>query len=123
MANFFRPWLLFTDELFRQEYRIGPFIEPSNDHIIYQEDRDLELAVFMDKRAPQVGLRNLCVIPIPPHNFTAHLDIQRPETPRDLDRLGAADRATLDVLISVGDPMPREKLPRAVAGRSPRATI
>jgi hypothetical protein len=106
-----------------QEHSIRRLIKSSNDNIIYQEDRDLQLAIFMDKSTPQVGLRNLCWIPIPLHDFTAYLDIQRPETLGDLDRLGAADRMALDVLIGVGNPMPREKLPRAIAGRSPRAII
>ena len=106
-----------------QEHGIGRLIKSSNDNIIYQEDRDLQLAIFMDKSTPQVGLRNLCRIPIPLHDFTAYLDIQRPETPGDLDRLGAADRMALDVMIGVGNPMPREKLPRAIAGRSPRAIV
>lgn len=106
-----------------QEHSIRRLVKSSNDNIIYQEDRDLHLAIFMDKSTPQVGLRNLCWIPIPLHDFTAYLDIQRPETPGDLDRLGAADRMALDVLIGVGNPMPREKLPRAIAGGSPFAIV
>ena len=108
-----------------QEHSIRRLVKSSNDNIIYiyQEDRDLQLAIFMDKSTPQVGLRNLCWIPIPLHDFTAYLDIQRPETPGDLDRLGAADRMALDVMIGVGNPVPREKLPRAIAGRSPRAIV
>jgi len=106
-----------------QEHCIGSLIKSSNDNIVYQEDRDLQLAIFMDKSAPQVGLRNLCWIPIPLHDFTAYLDIQRPETPGDLDRLGAADRMALDVMIGVGNPVPREKLPRAIAGGSRRAIV
>jgi len=54
-----------------QEHCIGSLIKSSNDNIVYQEDRDLQLAIFMDKSTPQVGLRNLCWIPIPPHDFTA----------------------------------------------------
>jgi len=106
-----------------QEHCIGSLIKSSNDNIIYQEDRDLQLAIFMDKSTPQVGLRNLCWIPIPLHHLTTYLDIQRPETPGDLDCFGAADRMALDVLIGVGDPVPREKLPRAIAGGSPRAIV
>jgi len=106
-----------------QEHCVGSLIKSSNDNIIDQQDRDLQLAIFMDKRTPQVGLRNLCRVPIPLHDFTAYLDIQRPETPGDLDRLGAADRMALDVMIDVGNPVPREKLPRAIAGRSPRAIV
>jgi len=106
-----------------QEHCIGSLIKSSNDNIIYQENRDLKLAISMDKSTPQVDLRNLCRIPIPLHDFTAYLDIQRPETQGDLDRLGAADRMALDVMIGVGDPVPREKLPRAIAGRSSRAIV
>jgi hypothetical protein len=123
MANALRPWPLFPDESFRQEHRIGPFIEPSNDHIFHQEDRDPELAVFMDERAPQIGLRNLRLIPIPPERLHADLDIQRPEAPGDFDRLCGADRTALDVMTGVGDAVPREKLPRVIAGRSPRAIV
>ena len=123
IAQFLHPWQLFTGELFCQEHGVGRLVKSSNNDIIYQEDRDLKLAIFMDKSPPQVGLRNPCRIPIPLHDFTAYLDIQRPETPGDLDRLGAADRMALDVLIGVGDPMPREKLPRAIAGGSPRAIV
>lgn len=77
----------------------------------------------MDKAPPKVGLRNLCLIPIPLHHLTADLDIQCPEMPGDLDRLGGADRMALDVLIGVGNPVTREKLPRALAGRSPCAIV
>ena len=106
-----------------QEHCIGSLVKSSHNDIIYQEDRDLQLSIFMDKSTPQVGLWNLCWIPIPLHDFTTDLDIQRPETPGDLDRLGAADRMALDVLIGVGNPVPREKLPRAIAGRSSRAIV
>ncbi|MBF8298919.1 MAG: hypothetical protein HW395_1576 [candidate division NC10 bacterium] len=123
IAQCFCTWSLPNDELFCQEHGVGRLVKSSHNDIIYQEDRDLQLAIFMDKSTPQVGLRNLCWIPIPLHDFTAYLDIQRPETPGDLDRLGAADRMALDVMIGVGNPVPREKLPRAIAGRSPRAII
>ena len=81
------------------------------------------MAILMDKAPPKVGLRNPCLTPVPPRHIPADLDKQRPATPGDLDRLGAADRMALDVLIGVGDPMPREKLPRAIAGRSPFAIV
>lgn len=123
IAQCFCTWYLPNGELFRQEHGVGRLVKSSNNNIIYQEDRDLQLAIFMDKSTPQVGLRNLCWIPIPLHDFTAYLDIQCPETPGDLDRLGAADRMALNVMIGVGNPVPREKLPRAIAGRSPRAIV
>jgi hypothetical protein len=123
MANSLCPRLLFTDESFRQEECIGPFIEPSDDHVIYQKNRDLELAVFVDERAPQIALRNCCDVAIPFQYLTADLDIQRPETTGDLDRFRGADRPTLDIVIGVRDSAPREKLPRVVARRSPRAAV
>ena len=81
------------------------------------------MAILMDKAPPEVGLRNPCLTAVPPRHIPADLDKQRPATPGDLDRLGAADRMALDVLIGVGDPMPREKLPRAITGRSPFAIV
>jgi hypothetical protein len=106
-----------------QEHCIGSLVKSSNDNIIYQEDRDLKLAILMDKAPPKVGPRNPCLTPVPPRHMPADLDKQRPATRGDLDRVGGADRMALDVLIGVGDPMPREKLPRAIAGRSPFAIV
>ena len=77
IAQCFCTWSLPNDELFCQEHSVGRLVTSSNNNIIiiYQEDRDFQLAIFMDKSTPQVGLRNLCWIPNPLHDLTAYLDI------------------------------------------------
>ncbi|HZY31943.1 MAG TPA: hypothetical protein VFF86_09925 [Candidatus Methylomirabilis sp.] len=123
IAQCFCTWSLPNDELFCQDHCVGRLVESPDDDVPDEEDWYLQLAIFMDKAPPKIGLRNLCLIPIPPHHLTADLDVQRQETPGDLDRLGGADRAALDVMIGVGNPVTREKLPRALAGRSPCAIV
>lgn len=123
MAHVLRPGPPFTDELLDQQHHVGRLVKSSNDGVPNNEDRDPQLAVFMDKRPPQVGLRNCCEVPTPFHHLTADLDIQRAETPGDLDRFCSTDGTAFDVVIGVGDPMLREKLSRALAGRSPGAIV
>lgn len=102
-----------------QDSRIRRLVESANDRIPDDQDRDPQLAVLVDEGVPEVGLRNRRPALIPSDDFAADLDVEDGKAPGDLQRFCGSDRVMVNVMIGEGEAVLREKLPRAVARRSP----
>lgn len=98
-------------------------MKSADNNVPNNEDRYPQMAVLMDKGSPEVSLWNLSLTPIPPEHLIVDLDVEYAKAAGERHCFRSPDRLSRHIVIEVGDPALREKLPRAIAGRSPRAIV